>query len=273
MTDRDVTPSVTDHVALEVLDLLSGKWHPVVVLTLLDREPLGFNEVLDAIPDVSGKVLSGTLEELGDAGIVDRTVVNESPLRVEYELTEAGRELATVFDAMEDWGDRHLTSTQPSVLLADGDPRITAMFESWLGDRYEVIRAHDGEAVRNHLRDPPDVLLVERGLPDGDVATLLDAAWADCRTILLLGKRPDLDLLDLDCNDVLRKPVVRDTAVETIETQLERAGEPEAERTRASLSARCAMLEEILPRESLEGSLEFFEASTRIEALEEAPEH
>lgn len=266
-------PSVTDHVALDVLDLLSGKWHPVVVLTLLDREPLGFNEVLDAIPDVSGKVLSGTLEELGDAGVVDRTVVNESPLRVEYELTEAGRELATVFDALEDWGDRNLASTQPSVLLADGDPRITAMFESWLGDRFDVTRAHDGEAVADHLRDPPDVLLVERGLPDADPERLLEAARTDCRTILLLGKRPDLDLLDLPCDDVLRKPVVRDTAVETVETQLERAGEPEEERTRAALAARCSMLESILPRGSFEGSLEFFEASTRTEALEEAPDH
>lgn len=272
MTAGDVNSSATDHVALDVLDLLSGKWHPVVVLTLLQREPRGFNEVLDAIPDVSGKVLSGTLEELGDAGVVDRTVVNESPLRVEYELTDAGRQLVTVFDAMESWGEQHLASTRPAVLLADGDPRITAMFESWLGDRYDVLRAHDGDAVADHLRDPPNVLLVERGLPDADVARLLEVARADCRTVLLLGKRPDLDLLDLPCDDVIRKPVVRNTAIDTIETQLERAGEPENERTRASLAARCAMLESVLPRESLEGSLEFFEASTRIEALEEAPD-
>lgn len=272
MTAGDVGPGATDHVALDVLDLLSGKWHPVVVLTLHRREPRGFNELLDAVPGVSGKVLSGTLEELGDAGVVDRTVVNESPLRVEYELTEAGRELVTIFDAMEEWGERHLASTQPTVLLADGDPRITAMFESWLGDRYDVLRAHDGDALADHLREPPDVLLVERGLPDADPARVLRTARTECRTILLLGKRPDLELLDLPCDDVIRKPVVRNTAIDAIETQLERAGEPEAERTRASLAARCAILESVLPRESLEGSLEFFEASTRIDALEEAPD-
>jgi DNA-binding HxlR family transcriptional regulator len=272
MTAGERSPSAVDNVAVEVLDVLSGKWQPVVVLTLLDREPRGFNELLDAIPDVSGKVLSGTLEELGDSGIVDRTVVNESPLRVEYELTEAGRDLATVFDAMAEWGDRHLAAARPSVLLADGDPRITTMFASWIGDRYDVTRAHDGDAVAEHLRDPPDVLLVERGLPDADTERVLEAARSDARTILLLGKRPDIDLLDLPCDDVLRKPVVRDTALETIETQLERAGEPDTERQRAALAARCSLLESILPQDSLEGSLEFFEASTRIEALEEAPD-
>lgn len=268
---RDTTmPS--NPVALEVLDLLSGKWEPVVVCTLLERGSMGFNELLEAIPEVSGKVLSGTLDRLEEAEIVDRTVVNESPLRVTYDLTEAGREMEPVFRALDDWGERHLASDRPRVVLADGDPRITKMFQSWVGDRNDVVRVHDGEAVRAELRDPPDVLLLEWSLPGPETASLIESARTDCRTILLVGKRPSLDLLDVRCDDVLRKPVVRKTAMETIETQLERVGQPEEERTRDALTAKCSLLESVHSRESLERTLEFFEASTRIEALEEAPD-
>lgn len=272
MTGREQESTPSRQAALTVLDLLSGKWHPVVVVTLLERGPLGFNELLEAIPEVSGKVLSGTLEELDEADVVDRTVVSESPLRVTYDLTEGGRALEPVLQALDDWGERYLEPVRPSVVLADGDPRITEMFRSWLGDRYDVERVHDGEAVQEQLRDSPDVLLLEWSLPGPDVTSLIESAQADCRTVLLVGKRPSLDLLDVPCDDVLRKPVVRNAALETIETQLESTGQSEQERTRTALRAKCSLLESVHSRESLERTLEFFEASTRIKALEEAPE-
>lgn len=269
MTGRSTGTPGTEHVAVEVLSLLSRKWHPVVVLTLHGRGSMGFNDVLETIPDVSGKVLSETLEDLQNAGLVERTVVNESPLRVEYGLTEAGRDMEPIFDALTEWGEQHLERASPTVLLADGDPRITEMFEQWLTGRYRVVRAHHGEDVRDRLGDEPDVLMLERTLPGADTAALLETVPSECRTVLCLSERPRVDLLELDCDDVLRKPIVRDTALETVETQLARRGASQDRRERAALEAKCSLLETVHSRERLAESSRFREASRRIEALEE----
>lgn len=89
-------------------EVISRKWHTVIVHKLLDHGPMGFNELKTAIDDVSGKVLSESLDDLVDNGLVERTVLQESPRRVEYDLTEAGEELRPVIEAMEAWGREHL---------------------------------------------------------------------------------------------------------------------------------------------------------------------
>lgn len=96
--------------------LIGKKWHPVIVDRLLADGPLGFNALKEAVDGISSKVLSDSLEDLEERGIVTRTVISEKPFRVEYGLTERGRELAPVIDAMRTWGRDHLVP-------ADGDDR------------------------------------------------------------------------------------------------------------------------------------------------------
>lgn len=90
------------------LDVLDRKWSPVVVAVLLDG-PRGFAAIADAIGGVSGTVLSETLDDLTDAGIVERRTVSERPHRVEYRLTDAGRDLEPAVAALRAWGERHGT--------------------------------------------------------------------------------------------------------------------------------------------------------------------
>jgi len=94
--------------------LIGKKWHPVIVARLLDRGPLGFNALKEAVDGISSKVLSDSLDDLEENGIVDRTVVSEKPFRVEYSLTERGEDLAPVIDAMRDWGQDHLVPSRES---------------------------------------------------------------------------------------------------------------------------------------------------------------
>lgn len=89
-------------------DLLARKWHPVIVHRLLERGPMGFNALQDAVGDVASNVLSDDLERLQDHDIVERHVVNEQPFRVEYTLTDRGRDLEPIIDAMAAWGETHL---------------------------------------------------------------------------------------------------------------------------------------------------------------------
>jgi DNA-binding HxlR family transcriptional regulator len=85
-------------------EVVGLKWHPVIVHRLLEHGPMGFAELEDAIPDVSATVLSNSLADLEAKNVVERRVVAERPVRVEYRLTDRGRSLEPVIDAMADWG-------------------------------------------------------------------------------------------------------------------------------------------------------------------------
>jgi len=87
--------------------VLRHKWHLHVVAHLLETEPLRFSTLEGRLGDVSSKVLSESLSRLEEAGVVDRRVVSDKPLTVEYTLTEAGAALRPVVVAAADWGDRY----------------------------------------------------------------------------------------------------------------------------------------------------------------------
>lgn len=84
-------------------ELLGRKWHPVIVHRLLQR-PMGFNELQREVHSISDKVLSDSLEDLCDKGIVQKDVLQEKPKKVEYSLTEIGESLEKVIKSMYDWG-------------------------------------------------------------------------------------------------------------------------------------------------------------------------
>lgn len=258
-----------DRLAVETLSLLSKKWHPVVVVVLSRDGPLGFNELLDAIPDVSGKVLTETLETLRESGLVERRELSESPLRVEYDLTAAGRDMEPVFDALADWGERHLESATPVVLLADADRRITELYGGWLSARYAVVRAHDGDELDERFDESVDVVLLDERLPGTDAREFVSGLASACRTVLLVGDRPDVDLLAGGYDDVLRKPVVRETAIQAIDRQLSRRGEPPERRERSSLEARLSLYESIYPAERLAATAAYRDCRERLRELDD----
>lgn len=91
-------------------DVLGRKWHPVIVSRLLSEGPLGFARIESDVDGLSDAVLSASLDDLEDRGIVERRIVSDRPLRVEYSLTERGASLAPVLDAMEAWGREQLAA-------------------------------------------------------------------------------------------------------------------------------------------------------------------
>jgi DNA-binding HxlR family transcriptional regulator len=86
-------------------ELLGKKWSAYIVWSLLDG-PRRFTEILGAAPGLRDRVLSHRLKELEAAGILTRSRYAEAPPRVEYELTDVGRELRPVIESMERWGRR-----------------------------------------------------------------------------------------------------------------------------------------------------------------------
>ncbi|USZ69293.1 helix-turn-helix transcriptional regulator [Halorussus salilacus] len=92
--------------------ILGKKWHPVVIHRLLDGGPMGFNELKHDVDGISSKVLSDSLEDLGEKALVNREIVNEKPVRVEYSLTDRGASLRPVIESMAAWGERHLAAAE-----------------------------------------------------------------------------------------------------------------------------------------------------------------
>jgi DNA-binding HxlR family transcriptional regulator len=87
-------------------ELLSRKWHPVIIDRLL-REPMGFNKLQRQMHHISDKVLSESLDDLRDKGIVKKKVLSQNPKKVEYSLTETGKSLENVIQDMYDWGQQN----------------------------------------------------------------------------------------------------------------------------------------------------------------------
>jgi len=93
----------------EAVELVGKRWTGAIVYVLLQqRRPMRFSEVGAAVPQLSDRLLSERMKELEARGIVERHVHNESPVRVEYELTSMGRELGPALRELRKWGMRYL---------------------------------------------------------------------------------------------------------------------------------------------------------------------
>ncbi|HEX5224974.1 MAG TPA: helix-turn-helix domain-containing protein [Solirubrobacteraceae bacterium] len=86
----------------EAADLLERRWQLSIIYAALSGA-LRFNEFADAVAGISPRMLSERLRDLEHAGLVERTVIPSSPPTVEYRLTERGRRLAPLIDAMREY--------------------------------------------------------------------------------------------------------------------------------------------------------------------------
>jgi DNA-binding HxlR family transcriptional regulator len=86
----------------ETASLLERRWQLSILYAALSGA-LRFNEFADAVAGISPRMLSERLRDLEAAGLVQRTVLPTSPPTVEYRLTERGRELGPLIEAMRDY--------------------------------------------------------------------------------------------------------------------------------------------------------------------------
>jgi DNA-binding HxlR family transcriptional regulator len=93
------------HLAVE---LIGGRWSGAIINCLLAGRAR-YNEIRAAIPEISDRMLSERLRALECEGLLTRTVVPETPVRVEYELTSKGRALEASLEAIGTWATRWIT--------------------------------------------------------------------------------------------------------------------------------------------------------------------
>ena|SRR5947209_6035361 len=90
------------------VEMIGRRWSGVIIRAMLPG-PQCFNEMLATVPGLSDRLLTERLRELETAGLVRRTVLAGPPVRVSYELTEAGRALEPVIEALSRWAERWVT--------------------------------------------------------------------------------------------------------------------------------------------------------------------
>jgi DNA-binding HxlR family transcriptional regulator len=106
------------------LQVLGGKWKLLILWHLKD-EPKRYSELKRLIPEVTEKMLIQQLRELEGDGIVSRTALTETPLKVEYAFTDYGETIKLVIEPLCEWGRRHLSRmSQQNEELQDSDTEV-----------------------------------------------------------------------------------------------------------------------------------------------------
>ncbi|HBG41660.1 MAG TPA: transcriptional regulator [Porphyromonadaceae bacterium] len=91
-----------------VLDGIGGKWSILIIDILGEKGTLRFNEISKTLGDISQKMLTSTLRLLESDGIISRKMFAEIPPRVEYELTELGKDLLPHIRNLIDWAKKNM---------------------------------------------------------------------------------------------------------------------------------------------------------------------
>lgn len=89
----------------EAFDLLGKKWTGLIIKTLLNGQKR-FSEISTVIPNISDKMLAERFKELEYHEIISRTVYPEMPIKIEYKLTEKGKDLSKVMKEIQNWAEK-----------------------------------------------------------------------------------------------------------------------------------------------------------------------
>ena len=86
------------------IELLGKRWTALIIRVLLGG-PKRSKDIKEQIPEMSDKMLTDRMKELEGAGVVVRHVYPETPVRIEYELSDKGKSLEHVIESIQEWSD------------------------------------------------------------------------------------------------------------------------------------------------------------------------
>jgi DNA-binding HxlR family transcriptional regulator len=100
------------------IELIGRRWTGAILRAMLSGEAR-FSDIAAAVPGLSDRLLSERLKELEAEGIVRRTVVPSTPVRIDYALTDKGLALNEVIVAVSDWAEHWLAPVDEPVAVGD----------------------------------------------------------------------------------------------------------------------------------------------------------
>ena len=157
-----------------------------------------------------------------------------------------------------------------TILVVDDEQELADLYSMWIDDQYDVRTAYGGEEAIKKMDDSVHVVLLDRRMPDltGDeVLERIREQGFEARVVMVTAVDPGLDVIELDFDEYLTKPVSRpelNRVIENMRIQLRRAGGLK-EHTR--VSNKMAALEGELDPETLESSQEYQHLQARLQHL------
>ena len=91
---------------MDTLDIVGGKWTILILVSVWEGNT-HFREIERSIPKLSTKVLAAALKQLEANKLITRTVIDDYPVRIEYAITDHGKSLQKIIEALRDWGLIH----------------------------------------------------------------------------------------------------------------------------------------------------------------------
>jgi DNA-binding HxlR family transcriptional regulator/DNA-binding NarL/FixJ family response regulator len=253
------------------VSLLSKKWHPAIIRCLATSDGLGYSDLETQLHGISAKVLTDALSALQEHDIVDRTEVSQHPLRVQYTLTARGTELNAVIQSLADWGATHLDDdSERVVLIADDDARVSNMHETWLEDEYTVLTARDGKETLDKLTTDVDVIVLDRrmpGLTGDEVLNWVRSQQYDTRVVMATAENPDVGILEMEFDEYLTKPILKDELRSVVSDLIERADYDEPVRRYLALRSKLGLLEATVSADTLADDDEYSRYQEQLETL------
>lgn len=87
--------------------LIQGKW-AIIIMYYLSKGAIRFNELQRQLPKMTHATLANQLKQLEAEGLIIRTEYAQIPPKVEYQLSEIGREFQSVLDSISEWGEKYI---------------------------------------------------------------------------------------------------------------------------------------------------------------------
>jgi DNA-binding HxlR family transcriptional regulator len=112
--ENKVVPTAFCPTFHKAVELIGKRWTGAIIRAMRSGR-VRFSDISDAIPGLHDRLLSERLKELDQEGLVERVVIPETPVRIEYHLTPKGQDLDSVMDAVSLWAERWVTVTPEDV--------------------------------------------------------------------------------------------------------------------------------------------------------------
>ena len=163
-----------------------------------------------------------------------------------------------------------ISADDATVLVVDDERDVADLYAFRLEEEYTVKTAYGGQAALDSLDEDVDVILLDRrmpGLTGDEVLQRVREGGSDPRVVMVTAIDPDVDIVDMEFDDYLCKPVGKETLLEAVEHQLtaQRYGDTVQALFRAT--SKVGVLEAEKSAEELADSDEYQDLTDRIEEL------
>lgn len=158
----------------------------------------------------------------------------------------------------------------PTVLVVDDESNLADLYAVWLRDSYDCLTAHSGPEALETVDETVDVVLLDRRMPEmsGDeVLNNLRDRGLEQPVAMATAIEPGLDIVDLDIDEYVIKPVNRETIERIVDTLLARKTYSQKTRVYAALATKKSLLHSHVNMSELESSEKYTELTERLATM------